>query len=192
MYKINIQKQIETYAANNYYLPRGIKPILQLDIRSKILIIGAAPGLQAHKTGVPWNDKSGERLRNWLNVSENEFYNKNNFALISMNFWFPGYNKNGADKAPSLKDAELWHRPLLQLLPNIKLTLLVGACAQRYYLKDKIKSTMTRTVKAWQEYLPSVVVLPHPSWHNNAWLTHNSWFEKKLLPDLRRRIKKYV
>lgn len=187
-----MDKQIEQYAANNYNLPSHVRPILQLSMQSKILIIGPAPGIQAHKTGIPWNDRSGEKLRSWLSVTKEEFYDKNKFALISMNFWFPGYNKHGGDNPPNLKEAELWHRPLLKLMPNIKLILLVGKCAQIYYLKEKAKPSLTDTVRAWREYLPKIIVLPHPSWHNNSWINNNVWFKNELLPVLQQTIKKIL
>lgn len=186
---MDINKQIEECASNNYNLPLNMRPILQLSAESQILIIGPAPGIQAHNTGIPWNDRSGEKLRSWLAVSKEEFYDKKKFALISMNFWFPGHNKYGGDNPPNPQQAELWHRPLLQLLPNIKLTLLIGKYAQSYYLKERAKSSLTDTVKSWRDYLPNIIVLPHPSWHNNSWIKDNPWFEIELVPELQRIVK---
>ncbi len=174
---------------NNFNLPSNIKPILQLSSTSSILIIGPAPGIRAHKTGIPWNDPSGIKLRSWLNITNEEFYNKNNIALISMNFWYPGVSKHGGDNSPNLKHAELWHRPLLALMPNIQLTLLIGYSAQAYYLKKRIKLSLTETVKSWREYMPEYMVLPHPSWHNQAWIKKHKWFEDEVIPQLQKQVK---
>jgi uracil-DNA glycosylase len=184
-----LEAQIERYKANNFNLPFAMKPILQLSSTAELLIIGPAPGVRAHNTGIPWNDRSGDRLRSWLALSRQEFYDAGKIALISMNFWYPGSNKYGYDNPPNVSEAKLWHRPLLKLMPNIKLTLLVGSSAQAYILKARVKATMTETIRSWREYLPKYIVLPHPSWHNNIWIKKYSWFEHELIPALRKEIK---
>jgi uracil-DNA glycosylase len=183
---------IEYLRLSNFNLPSNLRPVLQLSSTSSLLIIGPAPGIRAHNTGTPWNDASGDRLRAWLGITKDEFYDKNKVALISMNFWYPGVNKYGGDNPPSIANAELWHRPLLSLMPNIKLTLLVGYSAQSYYLKERVKPTLTETVKSWQGYLPKIIVLPHPSWHNNVWIKKHKWFEDEIIPELRIRVKKSI
>ncbi len=183
------EKQIENCSLNNFNLPLTIRPILQLSATSLLLIIGPAPGIRAHKSGIPWDDASGDKLRSWLNLTKNEFYNKDKVALISMNFWYPGVNKYGGDNPPNVEQAELWHKPLLTLMPNIKLTLLIGYHAQNYYLRTLVKASLTETVFSWKEYLPEYIVLPHPSWHNVAWIKKYKWFENELIPELQKRIK---
>lgn len=183
-----LEATIENYRINNYNLSSEIRPVLQLSSTAVLLIIGPAPGIRAHKTGIPWNDYSGDRLRLWLGLSKKEFYDKTKIALISMNFWYTGVNKNGGDNPPNVASAELWTKPLLALMPNIKLTLLIGSYAQGYYLKEKAKSSLTETVQAWREYLPECIVLPHPSWHNNAWIKNHKWFKMELIPELQERV----
>lgn len=188
----SIEEQLHFLATKNFNLPLNKKPILQLHPNAKILVIGPAPGIRAHVSGTPWNDPSGDRLRLWMGISKKEFYDKNKLALISMNFWYPGVDKYGNDNPPNLTDAELWHRPLLNLLPNVKLTLLMGHKAQVYYLKDKAKASLTETVKNWQEYLPENIVCPHPSWHNNTWLRKNLWFESEVIPVLQQNVRNII
>lgn len=192
MKQSEIEFELNSLANNNYNLPQNIKPILQISSNAKLLIIGPAPGIRAHKTGTPWNDSSGVKLRSWLDISKEEFYNKNKVALLSMNFWYPGVDNHGHDNPPSLVHAELWHRPLLKLLRKVELTLLIGHQAQTYILKDQAKKSMTATVEAWKEYLPDFIPLPHPSWHNNRWIKKHKWFKMELLPELRRRAREIL
>jgi uracil-DNA glycosylase len=170
------------------HLPNGPKPILQASPSSRILIIGQAPGQKAHDTGVPWNDPSGDRLRLWLGVNKDKFYDPDLFALMPMGFCYPGKGKSG-DIAPRPECAPKWHQRLLDKLPNIQLTLLIGQYSQRYYLKDDIKPTLTDTVSAYREYLPNFLPLPHPSPRNQAWFKNNQWFEKDVLAILREKVK---
>lgn len=187
-----IERQIENCRLNNFNLPLHMRPILQISSTASLLVVGPAPGIRAHKTGIPWDDASGERLRSWLNIPKDEFYNKDKVALISMNFWYTGSNKYGGDNPPNTKHAELWHKPLLALMPNIKLTLLIGYHAQVYYLKERVKPSLTATVCSWKEYLPQYLVLPHPSWHNQALIKKHGWFERELIPELQNRMKKLL
>lgn len=184
--------ELKKFEEHNFYLPPHIRAILQLSEQSKILIIGPAPGIRAHETGIPWNDASGRRLMSWLDLPSEVFYDAQKIALVSMNFWYPGKDSAGNDKPPRLIDAERWHRPLLKLMPNIQITILIGHKAQSYILKEKAKASLTDTMKAWQSYLPKIVVLPHPSWHNNAWIEKHRWFDEKVLPELRKRVRRVL
>jgi len=169
-------------------LPLGPRPIVKMAPTSKVLIIGQAPGTKVHESGVPWDDKSGDRLREWLNLPKDTFYDEGQIAIMPMGFCYPGVDKNGGDKPPRPECAPLWHEALLACLPNIELTLLIGAYAQKRYLgKDREKS-MTATVANWANYAPNYVPLPHPSWRNTFWLKKNPWFETDLLPVLRAKV----
>jgi uracil-DNA glycosylase family 4 len=169
-------------------LPLGANPVVQLSPRAKILIIGQAPGTKAHQTNAPFNDASGDRLRLWLKMTREQFYNADNIALMPMGFCYPGRNPKGGDLPPLTACAPLWHEATLKHLPNIQLILLVGQYAQAYYLKNNRKKTLTETVKSWQEFLPTYFPLPHPSWRNNGWRKNNPWFETDLLPELQHRV----
>lgn len=164
-------------------LPHGIRPVVSANVGSRIAIIGQAPGSVVHRTGIPWDDKSGDRLREWLGVSKPQFYNAELFALIPMGFCYPGKGKSG-DLPPRKECAPLWHHQLLDKLPNLKLTILAGAYGQAYYLSAKTKQTLTETVQAYEEYLPDYFPLPHPSPRNNIWLKRNEWFGDGVLPVL--------
>jgi len=175
----------------NAYLPEEPRPIVSAHPESKIVIIGQAPGIRVHETGIPWNDPSGDRLREWLDVDEELFYNPLVFALIPLGFCYPGKGKSG-DLPPRPECAPLWHKLLLDAMPNVQVKLLLGQYAQKYYLEEKMKKTLTETVKNFSEYLPKFLPLPHPSPRNNIWLKKNPWFEKELLPSLRSSIKKFL
>ncbi len=164
-------------------LPNGVRPIVSADTNSRIAIIGQAPGSVVHRSGIPWDDKSGDRLREWLGVSKPQFYNPELFALIPMGFCYPGKGKSG-DLPPRKECAPLWHPQLLEKLPNLKLTILAGAYGQAYYLGTNAKRTLTETVQAYEEYLPDYFPLPHPSPRNNIWLKRNEWFGDGVLPVL--------
>ncbi len=167
------------------HLSHGVNPIFSASPRSKIVIIGQAPGSIVHRTRIPWDDKSGDRLRSWLNVTKKQFYDKDIFALIPMGFCYPGTGENG-DLPPRPECAPKWHDPLLDQIQNKELILLIGNYAQKYYLKGSVKNTLTNTVKSYTEYLPKYLPLPHPSPRNNIWLKKNEWFEKSIIPELRR------
>jgi len=183
---------INKYIANDPTEIAGAKAILQVSSTAKLLIIGQAPGIRAHTTGIPWNDPSGNRLRAWLNITREEFYDKNKIAILPIGFSFPGVNKYGGDKPPTGKHALLWHERLLTLMPDIKLTLLIGTYAQKYYLKSSMKKSLTETISAWREYLPDYIVLPHPSWHNTQLIKKHAWFEEELLPYLQKEVRKIL
>lgn len=169
-------------------LPLGANPVVQISPQAKILVIGQAPGTKAHQTGMPFNDASGDRLREWLNLSREQFYNEKEIAIMPMGFCYPGRYSRGGDLPPASACAPLWHSRTLKFLPNIQLMLLVGQYSQAYYLGDKRKKTLTETVKSWQEFLPTYFPLPHPSWRNNGWCRVNDWFETDVLPELKARV----
>ncbi|MEM8986476.1 MAG: DUF3253 domain-containing protein [Pseudomonadota bacterium] len=168
------------------------RPVFQLSPKARLLIAGQAPGIRAHKGGRPFIDPSGDRLRDWLQMDETTFYNKEIVAISPMGFCFPGYDKNGGDLPPRKECAPLWQPKVLPQLPNVELVLLVGAYAQRFHLNSRAKKSLTDTVKAWRDYGPLYLPLPHPSWRNNAWLKQNPWFSTEILPALREKVKRIV
>lgn len=170
------------------HLPLGPRPVLRARSSARILIVGQAPGTKVHETGVPWNDASGDRLRDWLALDRETFYDEARIAIVPMGFCYPGRDARGGDKPPRPECAPTWHPPLLQHLPRIELTLLVGSYAQRYYLKERRAASLTETVRAWRAYAPTAIPLPHPSWRNTAWLRRNPWFDAELVPALRARV----
>jgi uracil-DNA glycosylase len=166
-------------------LPLGPRPVLRVDTAARVLIVGQAPGIRVHETGIPWNDPSGDRLRQWMQVEREQFYDERRFAIIPMGYCYPGSAERG-DLPPRKECSQLWLSRLLAHLPNRRLTLLVGQYAHAHYLGSRRKATLTETVRAWQEYLPDFLPLPHPSGRNNRWLRQNPWFESEVLPTLRR------
>jgi uracil-DNA glycosylase family 4 len=172
-------------------LALGANPVLTAHPNSKIVIIGQAPGTAVHKSGIPWDDKSGDNLRNWLGIDKTTFYNTEKIAIIPMGFCYPGKGKTG-DLPPRKECAPLWHQPLFEELKNVELVLLIGKYAQGYYLKEQAKKTLTETVKNFKTYLPQYFVLPHPSPRNNIWQAKNEWFEEEVLPELKHTIKQIL
>lgn len=158
---------------------------------SKIVVIGQAPGAKVHKSGIPWSDASGERLREWLGVREDEFYDVDNFAIVPMGFCYPGKGKSG-DLPPRPECAPLWHSSVLSTIQKKKLTLLIGQYAQEYILAERAQHNLTETVRNWKKYVPHYFVLPHPSPRNNIWIKKNPWFQKRLVPDLQKRVRKHL
>lgn len=171
------------------HLPLGPRPVLRIDRRASLLVIGQAPGTKVHGSGVPWNDASGERLREWLQFGRERFYDGARVAIMPMGFCYPGRDPRGGDLAPRPECAPAWHDRLRAHLPGIRLTLLVGQHAQVWYLGRRRRETMTATVRAFRDYLPDYLPLPHPSWRNTAWLRRNPWFAEELLPELRTRLR---
>lgn len=168
------------------HLPLGPRPILQLHPHARILVAGQAPGRKVHESGVPFADASGDRLREWLGLSPEVFYDPRRVAILPMGFCFPGTGKAG-DLPPRPECAPEWRDELLRHLKNLKLTLVIGQYAQAYHLPDAGES-VTSTVKSWRKHWPRVVPLPHPSPRNNIWLKRNPWFERELLQRLRTRV----
>jgi uracil-DNA glycosylase len=169
-------------------LPLGPRPVLRAKPSARVLIIGQAPGTKVHETGIPWNDRSGDRLREWLGLDRDTFYDEGRIAIVPMGFCYPGRDAHGGDLPPRPQCAPTWHPKVVPLLRKVELTLLIGAYAQRRYLGDRRKAGMTETVTAWRDYGPAYIPLPHPSWRNTAWLRKNPWFEAELVPVLRQRV----
>jgi uracil-DNA glycosylase len=170
------------------HLPLGPRPVVQLSTQSKIIIIGQAPGKRVHETGIPWNDASGRKLREWMGIDETAFYDPNIFAIMPMGFCYPGKGISG-DLPPRPECAPLWHAQILENLPSASLILLIGQYAQRYYLKKNCKINLTETVKNYKEYFPKYIPLPHPSPRNQNWLKINPWFKEDVIPELQKKIK---
>lgn len=166
------------------HLPLEPRPVVTAHPESKIMVVGQAPGTKVHASGIPWDDASGRQLRKWLDVTDEEFYNEKNFAIVPMGFCYPGRGKGG-DLPPRKECAPQWHEQLLEFMPNIELVLLIGMYAQKYYLKKDAKKTLTETVDNYNLYLPNYFPLPHPSPRNRFWLTRNPWFEVTVLPELK-------
>ncbi len=168
-------------------LPHGVRPVVQIDEAARILIAGQAPGRRVHESGVPFDDPSGDRLRDWLGVDRETFYDAKRIAILPMGFCYPGTGKSG-DLPPRPECAPAWREPLLKSLPNVKLTLVLGRWAKDYHLPDA-PTSVTDTVAGWQEHWPKLVPLPHPSPRNRAFFSRNPWFEEELVPKLRRRVR---
>lgn len=164
----------------------GPRPVLQVHPQAKILIAGQAPGRRVHASGVSFNDPSGDRLRQWMGISRDVFYDPEQIALMAMGFCYPGTGKSG-DLPPRPECAPAWREQLLGHLGHVKMTLVLGQYAHRYHFNDQ-KRSLTERVKAWRDYWPILVPLPHPSPRNNLWLRRNSWFEKELIPVLQKEV----
>lgn len=169
------------------HIPR---PVLWASPGARLLIAGQAPGMRVHQSGRPFTDPSGDRLRDWMGVDEGTFYDLSRIAIVPMSFCFPGYTSSGADIPPPPICARTWRSPLLEQLPGIRLTLLVGGHAQGWHLPGK--ASVTARVAAWRDHAPRILPLPHPSWRNTAWIKRNPWFEAELLPYLRTRVQEVL
>ena len=182
----HLLKEIAACTVCAAHLPLGPRPVVQAgDPRAKIRIIGQAPGLKVHMSGVPFNDASGDRLRDWLGVTPAQFYDESLFAIVPMGFCYPGRGKGG-DNPPRPECAPLWHERMRATLPDIKLTLLIGTYAQAHYLGARRKATLGDTVRAWRDYIDDgYLPLVHPSPRNLIWLRRNPWFETEIVPYLR-------
>ncbi len=169
------------------HLPMGPKPVLRASATARLLIVGQAPGTLVHASGIPWNDASGMRLRGWLGVDRDTFYDEGKIAIVPMGFCYPGRGNSG-DLPPRPECSKTWHHRLLPLMPDVKLVLAIGQYAQVYFLGDTRKKSLTDTVQAWREYTPRAFPLPHPSPRNVAWFKHNPWFDAEVLPALREQV----
>lgn len=170
------------------HLPHGVRPIAQFSATSRLVIIGQAPGSAVHASGVPWDDPSGDRLREWTRLSKREMYNPKKVALVPMGFCYPGKGKSG-DLPPRPECAPAWHERVMSVLPDDALTLLVGSYAQAAYLPHTKKLTLTKRVEKYEEFLPAFLPLPHPSWRSTGWMRKNPWFEETIVPDLQTRVR---
>lgn len=165
-------------------LPLPPRPVLQFSTVSPVVLVGQAPGIRVHESGINWNDPSGKRLREWLDVTDEDFYNTRHFSIVPMGFCYPGTGKSG-DLPPRPECAEKWMKTVLRHIRRKKLIILIGQYAQQYFLGASRQATLTDTVRHWQDYLPRYFVLPHPSPRNNIWLRKNPWFEQEVIPALR-------
>lgn len=170
------------------HLPLGPRPVLRASPSARLLIVGQAPGTRVHETGIPWNDRSGDRLRHWLDLDPEHFYDESRVAIVPTGLCYPGRDPKGGDLPPRPECAPLWHPVILPLLTRVELVLAVGSYAQAVLLGDARHATMTGTVAGWRAYAPRLIPLPHPSWRTTAWERKNPWFTAELLPQLRQRV----
>ncbi|MDQ0999465.1 uracil-DNA glycosylase [Phyllobacterium ifriqiyense] len=178
-------------------LPHEPNPVCVPSPVARIIICGQAPGIRVHNTGVPFNDPSGVRLRQWLGVDAETFYDPHKFAIVPMGFCFPGYDAQGGDLPPRRECRQIWHDRLFAAMPQVKLILTIGQYAQAYHLGSRRKSSMTDTVRNWREYFndhttPAILPLPHPSWRNSGWLKKNPWFAQDVLPVLQQTVQNLI
>ena len=183
----NLLLQIRSCTVCQQHLSDGVNPIIAVSPKSKLIIVGQAPGRIVHNTGIPWHDKSGDNLRNWLGIDKSTFYDVDLVAIVPMGFCYPGKGKSG-DLPPRPECAPLWHDKLFASIPNAELVLLVGQYAQNYYLGEKARNSLTETVLHFKSYLPTYFPLPHPSPRNNIWRAKNKWFDKDVLPELKKQV----
>jgi len=190
MFSLYMKKLLAEIAACTHcekHLPLGPRPVVSASAKSKILIVGQAPGTAVHASGIPWDDPSGRRLRTWLDVDDDTFYEADIFGIVPMGFCYPGKGKSG-DLPPRPECAPLWHEALFEKMPNLEMILLIGQYAQKYYLGKQRKKTLTETVRNFEEYLPRFFPLVHPSPRNRIWMKRNPWFEEDVVPVLRERV----
>ncbi|MGR6469213.1 uracil-DNA glycosylase family protein [Rhizobium sp. PAMB 3182] len=174
-------------------LPQEPRPVAVLSSTARILIAGQAPGIRVHDSGIPFNDPSGDRLRHWLGVDRDAFYDPAKFSIVPMGFCFPGYDAKGGDKPPRRECAPQWRSAVMAAMPQIELVLAIGQYAQAWHMPGERRANLTETVRDWKAIFegstqPQVLPLPHPSWRNSGWLKKNSWFESELLPVLREKV----
>ena len=187
----SLLKEIRQCRTCEPHLSHGANPVIQAHPNARLLIIGQAPGIKVHESSIPWNDASGERLREWLGIDSDTFYDEQKVAIVPMGFCYPGKGKSG-DLPPRKECAELWHNKVLKSLPNIQMTLLIGQYAQNHYLTNKTTSALTETVRNWQRWAPEFLPLPHPSPRNNIWLKKNPWFESDVIPYIQKHISEHL
>jgi len=186
-----IRAEIAKDPSNADLLKKGYLPVYSASTQSKIVIIAQAPSRKAQSSGIPWNDVSGDNLRHWLGVTKEQFYDDSLFALLPVDFYYPGKAKHG-DLPPRKDFAPLWHARILELMPEVRLTILIGQYAQRYYLKERKRNNLTETVRAYKSYLPRFFPLVHPSPLTGYWQSKNEWYEHNVLPFLRLQISKII
>lgn len=166
------------------------RPVVWFRSRARVLIAGQAPGLRVHKSGKPFDDPSGDRLRDWLGMTAGEFYDRDRVAVVPMAFCFPGYDAKGSDLPPPGICGQTWHARVMHELDRVELSIIVGGYSQKYHMS--VRTNVTETVRDWRRYAPALFPLPHPSWRNTAWLRRNPWFEADLLPALRARVREVM
>ncbi len=185
----NLVAEMRACAVCAAHLPQPPNPVFSVSPRARLALISQAPGVRADRAGRPFADPSGVRLRDWMGVSEEEFYDPDRLAITPMGLCFPGWDAKGGDLPPRRECAPRWQKRIEAALPEIELSLLVGGYAQTFHLGARARPSLTETVAAWRDYLPRYLPMPHPSWRNNGWLRKNPWFEAELLPELRRRVR---
>jgi len=186
----NLARDIRACQICRGEMDRAPNPVFQISATARILIAGQAPGNLADVSGIPFSDPSGRRLRDWMSVSDAEFYDSARIALVPMGFCFPGYDKNGGDRPPMRQCAETWRHRVLDQMPKIELKLLIGTYAQKWHLGRRREKSLTATLSKWRNFLDDgIIVMPHPSWRNTAWLKRNPMFEDEVLPELRKRVR---
>jgi uracil-DNA glycosylase len=178
-------------------LPHEPRPVLRPSVSARLCIASQAPGVRVHASGIPFSDPSGDRLRAWLDVTREEFYDTDRVAIVAMGFCFPGHDAAGGDLPPRRECARAWHRRLFAQMPQLELVLLVGSHAQRWHLGAAAKGGMTEVVRSWRTLMncdspPRYAPLPHPSWRNSAWIRANPWFERELLPAVRHEVRRLL
>ena len=183
----NLLKKVHACTICAAELPEGPRPIVSCASSARTLIIGQAPGRRVHASGIPWDDPSGKRLREWMGVDEKTFYDEARFAIMPMGFCYPGTGTSG-DLPPRKECAPEWHQQILKNLPDIEFTILLSQYAISHYLPAQKGKTVTETVRTWKDHIPEFLPLPHPSPRNNRWLKNNPWFEKQVVPYLKKRI----
>ncbi|MEM9531311.1 MAG: uracil-DNA glycosylase family protein [Pseudomonadota bacterium] len=183
----NLLAEIRRCRLCDKHLPLGPRPVIRAAMPARVLIVGQAPGRAVHKSGIPFDDPSGDRLRTWLGVSRDAFYDEQRFAIIPMGFCFPGTGTSG-DLPPRAECAPAWREPLLAQLPNVQLTLVIGRYAMDWHLPEQKRSSVTQVVAGWRSYWPKLLPLPHPSPRNNRWLRQNPWLEDEVIPTLQAKI----
>ncbi|MCB4990851.1 uracil-DNA glycosylase family protein [Streptococcus mutans] len=186
-----ITKAIMADSQNKVFTEKNIEPLFAAPKTARINIVGQAPGIKAQESRLYWNDKSGNRLREWMGVDYDTFYHSGYFAVIPMDFYYPGKGKSG-DLPPRKGFAQKWHQPILDLLPDIQLTILIGNYAQKYYLHQKSSVKLTDTVEHYKKYLPDYFPLVHPSPRNQIWMSKHPWFEAQVVPDLKKIIQQII
>ncbi len=179
-------KEVRACTICTSHLPQGPRPVLQVDARARILIAGQAPGSKVHASGLPFDDASGERLRQWIGISREQFYDPQLVAILPMGFCYPGAGPSG-DLAPRRECAPQWREQLLRAMPQIELTLVIGKYAMAWHLPGDSTKSLTETVRAWRDHWPAMLPLPHPSPRNNIWLKANPWFEVDVVPAIQAR-----
>lgn len=182
---VDLREKIAACRICAEHLPLGPRPVVVPRPSARILIVGQAPGTKVHESGIPWNDRSGDRLREWMGLDRETFYDSEHIAIMPMGFCYPGVLPNGGDAPPRPECATQWHDPLLAYMPEIELVILAGMYAQAHYLGTARKKTLTETVRHWRDYGPRFLPLPHPSWRSGNLLKKNPWIEAEILPHLR-------
>jgi uracil-DNA glycosylase len=174
------------------YLPLSPRPTFRVSTTARLLIVSQAPSTRVHETGIPWNDASGDRLRGWLGLDRDIFYDAARIAILPVGLCYPGVDGQGGDLPPRPECAPAWQSRFLALMPQVELTLLIGSYAQAFHLPGRRGASLAATVAAWRDFLPRHLPLPHPSWRNTAWLRRNPWFEESLVPEFRRRVRRLI